>query len=344
MPQSTSAPGPDQVTDLVTPVVVRVAVTIGLLSAICAEPTPLSQLAIGLGIDESVLRRLVRFLAVRGILAVDANGVVASTELGRRIADRTGPYAARLDWSGAAGQMDRSFVEDCLAALQGRRRRPDPWAVFDDDPVLSGSFDTLMSARAAEWADELVDDPLWGRLGCVADLGGGRGHLLYRLLRAWPHLNGALVERPGPARAAQEEAERLGLTDRTQVVTADLRDPLPTGYDAYVLAHVLHDWNDDGAAVILRRAAEACGPDGRVVVVERELTDDQAGSAAGLDATAQDLRLFVLFGGGERTHDDLHALAVSVGLSLERRRRLTSGRSLLVFARPPLEDPSPSRR
>ncbi|TCC57653.1 hypothetical protein E0H73_30280 [Kribbella pittospori] len=173
MPQPISAPSPDQVTDLVTPVVVRVAVTIGLLPA---EPTPMGQLAIGLGIDDSVLRRLVRFLAVRGILAVDANGVVSSTDLGRRISDRTGSYAARLDWSGAAGRMDRSFVDDCLAPVLGRRRRPDPWAVFDDDPVLSGSFDTLMTARAAEWADELVDDPLWGRLGSIADLGGGRGH------------------------------------------------------------------------------------------------------------------------------------------------------------------------
>jgi O-methyltransferase len=334
---STPPATPDQVTDLVTPVVVRLAVTIGLLPEICAEPRPTSQLAIGLGIDDSVLRRLVRFLAVRGILSVDVNGVVSATELGRRISDPTGPYAPRLDWSGAAGRMDRSFVEDCLAAVLGRRRRPDPWAVFDDDPVLSGSFDTLMSARAAEWADELVEDPLWGRLGSVADLGGGRGHLLYRLLGAWPQLNGVLVERPGPARAAQEEAERLGLTDRAQVVTADLRGPLPTGYDAYVLAHVLHDWDDDGAAVILQRVAQACGPDSRVVVVERELTDDPASSAAGLEATAQDLRLFVLFGGGERTHDDLHALALSAGLSLERHRRLTSGRSLLVFARTPLE-------
>jgi hypothetical protein len=113
-----------------------------------------------------------------------------------------------------------------------------------------------MSARSGEWADELVDDPLGGRLSRVADLGGGRGQLLYRLLGAWPHLHGMLVERPGPARAAREEADRLRLTRRTQVIAADIAGPLPTGCDAYVLAHVLHDWDDDGATVIMRGAAQ----------------------------------------------------------------------------------------
>jgi len=323
------------VTDLVTPVVVRVAVTIGLLSEVSAQPAPMQQLAAGLRVDEMVLRRLVRFLAVRGIVSVDADGSVLSTPLGRRLADREGPYAARLDWQGAAGRMDRSFVEDCLTAVLGQRRTPDPWAAFDSDPALSGSFDLLMSARATEWADELVNDPLWGRLGRIADLGGGRGHLLYRLLLAWPQLHGVLVERPGPARAAREEAERLGLGDRAQVVDADIRDAVPTGCDAYILAHVLHDWDDDAAVTILRRTAQACGPGERVIVIERELADDQTSSAARLEATAQDLRLFVLFGGGERTRDDLQNLADSAGLSLERRRPLTSGRSMIILTRSP---------
>jgi hypothetical protein len=70
-----------------------------------------------------------------------------------------------------------------------------------------------------------------------------------------------------------------------------------------------------------------------VVVIERELIDDQMRDAARLEATAQDLRLFVIFGGGERTPDNLHAIAALAGLSMVRRRRLVSGRSMLVFAR-----------
>ena len=54
---------------------------------------------------------------------------------------------------------------------------------------------------------------------------------------------------------------------------------------------------------------------------------------AQLEATAQDLRLFVLFGGRERTQAQFDALARQAGLALRRRSRLTSGRSALVFGR-----------
>ncbi len=38
--------------------------------------------------------------------------------------------------------------------------------------------------------------------------------------------------------------------------------------DACVLRHVIHDWPDEEAAVILRNCAAAMGADGRVIVVE----------------------------------------------------------------------------
>jgi hypothetical protein len=320
----------EQLTDLITPVAIRVAAAIGLLSEVGTGPIPLSELSSTLTVDEPALRRLVRFLAVRGVLDLGNDGMVSTTAVGRQLADPAGPHAARLDWRGAAGELDRTFVRDCLQAVIGRRRSPDLWSAFDRDPALSESFDLLMSARAAEWTDAVIDLPLWSRLNRIADLGGGRGHLLFRLLQAWPHLHGVLVERPGPAAAARIEARRLGLGDRARVLTGDLRRGLPGDCDAYVLAHVLHDWDDAGAIALLERAAAACRSNGQVIVIERELVDE-ATAPTRLEATAQDLRLFVLFGGGERTPAGLMALGGSAGLTLRERHPLSSGRSLLVF-------------
>lgn len=326
-------PTPEALTDLVTPVVVRVAATIGLLEQVVRAPAPADELAGRLGVDPDVVTRLARFLAVRGIFTADTRGVVRATQVGRALFDRqSGSYTARLDWLGAAGRLDRMFVAECLAAMRGERTRGDLWDELDQDADFARSFDELMTTRADEWAGVLVTHAMWRDVRHVADVGGGRGHLLVRLLDTWPHLRGTLVERAGPARAATAEIARRSLDDRADVVVADFRDEIPACCDVYLLAHVLHDWDDATAACILRRTAAAAGPHGRVVVVERVLTRQGGGERrAQLEATAQDLRLFVLFGGRERTLAQFGGLARRSGLVLRRRGRLTAGRSLLVF-------------
>jgi 2,7-dihydroxy-5-methyl-1-naphthoate 7-O-methyltransferase len=100
MPQWTPRPTADQVTDLVTPVVVRIAVTIGLLSEVAATPATVQDLATRLGIDEPLLWRMARFLAARGILTLDRDGAVSSTSLVG--ACRIGRDRMRPGWTGAA--------------------------------------------------------------------------------------------------------------------------------------------------------------------------------------------------------------------------------------------------
>ncbi|GAB3406694.1 hypothetical protein [Flindersiella endophytica] len=59
-----------------------------------------------LGVDPDVVARVVRFLVVRGVFALDGTGVVRPTRVCRALCDRqSGSYAARLDWLGAAGRL-----------------------------------------------------------------------------------------------------------------------------------------------------------------------------------------------------------------------------------------------
>ena len=75
-------------------------------------------------------------------------------------------------------------------------------------------------------------------------------------------------------------------------------------------------------------AAAAAGPAGRVVVIERVLGnawEDQR------EITHQDLRLFVLFGGRERSRQDFTALGTAAGLTLTDDHPAAAHRHLLVF-------------
>ena len=53
-------------------------------------------------------------------------------------------------------------------------------------------------------------------------------------------------------------------------------DPLPEGADVYIVSIVIGDRDDEKAAAILRRCAEAAGTRGRVLIVEALLEEDPA--------------------------------------------------------------------
>jgi len=63
------------------------------------------------------------------------------------------------------------------------------------------------------------------------------------------------------------------VADRCRVEAGDFFESVPAGADGYVLKQILHDWDDEPAAVILRRCREAMEPDGRVLIVERMLPE-----------------------------------------------------------------------
>lgn len=310
--------------DLVTPMALRAAVALGLPEAIGAGAVPVEILAGRLEVDAPALARFVRFLAARGVVAIDGDGGVRLTSVGAPLAaGDQGSWPARLDWAGAAGHLDRVFMTDLLAVLRTGTCGRDLWRELADDAALGASFDRLMSTRSAEWVPAVVALDLWADVRYVVDVGGGAGHLLLDLLAAWPELHGVLVERPESAATA-----RQALAGRAEVFAGDFRDPIPAGADAYVLAHVLHDWDDDSASTILRRAGAAAGATGMVVVVERLLDDTPDRQR---EATLQDLRLLVLFGGRERTRAEFETLGSAAGLSLMGAVSTSSGRHALTF-------------
>ncbi|WP_152361832.1 methyltransferase [Microlunatus speluncae] len=316
------------VIDLVTPLAVRIAATTGLLGRIVDAPVPIPELAAELALTEDVLRRLLRPLAVRQVVRLEGDRAVA-TEVGRALADGpTGAFSARLDWAGAAGELDRLVISEALSAVRGAA--PDRlWDRLDRDPELSRSFDALMSARATEWIAPVAAHPLWSGVDHVLELGGGRGHLLRALLDAWPRLRGTLLDRAAVITdLAGSEAVAAG---RLRLEPGDFFGDVPTGADVYLLAHVLHDWDDEQAIRILASAARAAGPHGRVVVVERVVPEQLTADAATLETAIQDLRLFVLFGGGERTEQQFRTMADRAGLALGSIDPLTGHRQLLVF-------------
>jgi len=298
--------------DLVTPMAIRVAATLRLADHIAAGTRTPEALAEVAGADPDALARLMRHLVTAGLLTAVGEGFDL-TALGERLRDDD-PEGVRawIDLEGAVGYGDLSLVELLHTVRTGEagypRRYGRPyWEDLGDHPERSASFDALMESQKTGEAPAIAAAYPWGALGHVVDVGGGNATLLIAMLRAYDGLRGTLLDLAGPAANARRAIADAGLGDRAEAVAGSFFDVMPAGAGGYVLSSVLHNWDDEDAARILRRCGEAAAPSGKVIVV------DHFGVAGD---TEGDLRMLCYFRGRERGLERLGELASTVGLSV----------------------------
>ena len=152
----------------------------------------------------------------------------------------------------------------------------------------------------------------FGRFATVVDVGGGHGTLLAAILGRYPHLGGVLFDQPQVVAGAAPVLERAGVAGRCRVAGGSFFAAVPAGGDAYLLKSILHDWDDDEAAAILRACRAAIGAGGTLLVIEREVGPPNEGP----DGKFSDLNMLVELGGRERTREEYGALLAAGGFRL----------------------------
>ncbi|WP_406233208.1 SAM-dependent methyltransferase [Nocardia sp. NBC_01009] len=107
--------------------------------------------------------------------------------------------------------------------------------------------------------------------GDALDLGcGDGGDALWLARRGW-HVTAADISDVAVARLA-DLARAHGVGDRVVAERHDLRKSFPPGEFDLICAHYLHTPFDLDRATVLRRAAHALRPDGRLLVVDHGST------------------------------------------------------------------------
>jgi hypothetical protein len=148
----------------------------------------------------------------------------------------------------------------------------------------------------------------------LADIGGGNGSVLTGFLRKHSAVRGILFDLPGVAERARANVEATGLASRCQVLGGSFFESVPQGADAYLLRHIIHDWDDEKATTILRNVHRAMSADGKLLVVESVIPPGNEPSFGKL----LDLTMLVIPGGQERTEDEYRMLYKSAGFHLTR--------------------------
>lgn len=152
----------------------------------------------------------------------------------------------------------------------------------------------------------------------LVDVGGGNGALLIGILSANPGLRGIVFDLPSAAERAKRRISKSKLTERCQAAGGDFFAEVPSGGDAYLLKHVIHDWNDGRALTILKNCHRAMGPNGRLLIVEGIYPRRIDQSLASRGAAANDVNMLVNTGGRQRSEAEFRSLYDAAGFTLTR--------------------------
>lgn len=151
-------------------------------------------------------------------------------------------------------------------------------------------------------------------VGTFVDVGGGNGKTIVAVLNRHPAMSGILFDLPHVVEAAEHNLSAAGLKTRCRTVGGSFFDAVPTGGDAYLLRHIIHDWYDEQSTQILKNCRRAMHDRAKLLVVEHVIlpgNDPAPGKML-------DLAMMVLPGGMERTEKQYRELFAGAGLRLER--------------------------
>jgi SAM-dependent methyltransferase len=263
--------------------------------ALAAGPLPLGDLARRTGTDPDSLHRVLRALASQGVFEEVEPGVFANTSASEVLTESGWDDFAHL-FGGvfytALGGLDATSGEAAFPRLFGT----DFWAWLAEHPAERAAFDRAMEQGKEGRLERLASVELRGD-ETVVDVGGGNGSLLAALLRLHPGLHGVVFDLPETAR------DEAGLGERIEFAAGSFFECVPPG-DVHLLCTILHDWDDESAAAILRRVHEAARPDGRLVILDGVVP-------AGNEPAGPkwlDLLMLALFAGRERDERQWRAL------------------------------------
>jgi hypothetical protein len=93
---------------------------------------------------------------------------------------------------------------------------------------------------------------------------------------------------------------------------------VPGGADAYLLKHVIHDWDDERAVAILHNCRKAMSPAAKLLIVEGVYPAHIDQSEASRGAAANDVNMLVCTGGRQRSDAEFRSLYAAAGFALSR--------------------------
>ncbi len=295
---------------------IYVASELGIADLLTDGPRTAEELAEQTSTHCGSLYRVLRALASVGIFMEDTDGRFSLTPLAECLrSDIT--YSLRSFGIMLGAELYQSWGNLLYSVRTGEQGFQKRFGVpffqyMTEHPERHSIYDAAMMVHGISETEPMLDAYDFSAFRTVVDIGGGNGHMLAAILNRYPTIEGILFDLPAVVDRSRTIISCWGLSERCQIVGGDFFTSVPVA-DAYVMRHVIHDWNDDEAASILRNCRDAMNPEGRILVVETVIPPlNEPCFGKWLDL------MMLIVGGRERTEEQYRQLFSHAGLKLNR--------------------------
>jgi len=322
---TTQHPDPSQIlfqlaTGYILSAALQTAVKLDIASHLAAGPRAITELAAATATNVDALYRVLRALAMAGVFQEQDGRRFSNTPVSELLrGDRPGLRDMALWITSPFHFRVYSNALDAVRTGAPAVEKAVGMPVFEylaREHELSEIFNNAMTSFSAMVAPAALEVYDFTGIDTLVDVAGGHGGILMSILQKYPKMRGILMDVDHVIAGAHAKIAAMNLQDRCQTAAGDFFKAVPSGGDAYIMKHIIHDWDDERASVILAniRTALAGKPHGRVILLEAVIHPGNAPDLAKL----MDLEMLMMPGGRERTAEQFRALFATSGFELKR--------------------------
>jgi len=295
-----------------------VAARLGIADYLKDGPKSVAELAAATSSHETALYRVLRSLAGAGVFRESSPRVFENTPVSELLRSdipntmRSGAIFTAEPWHfDVWANMPDSVKTGEAVWKQTHGTEVFDW--FAENADAAEIFNKTMTEMSAGAAPAVVEAYDFSGIETLADIAGGHGFLLSQILKANPEIDGILFDTVEVIEGADALLQNEGVADRVEKITGDFFKEVPAA-DAYIMKHIIHDWEDEKAITILKSIHAAMKGDGKVLLVETVVPEGNEPHMSKMI----DLEMLTSTGGMERTEEEYRDLFANAAFRLKR--------------------------
>ena len=296
-----------------------IAAELNIAGHLKEKPLSVTELAEKTNSDPEALYRVLRALASSGIFKETDGKQFKLNSRAKALLEGEGSmrnmiihHLGRVNWS-ACGNLLHTVKtgENAFTGLFG----------MDIYPYLQQNHDELqrfgksMSDISALSLHPVLSRYDFSKCKTIADIGGGEGFLLAKILEKYTGLKGVLFDLPENSAKAEEFIRSSGLSRRISFVSGSFLEPFNLEADLYLMKNVLHNWDDGHCSLVLGNLRKTMTKGARLLILEMVVPGPDIASWSKL----VDIQMLATMPGGrERTRQEFETLLQKSGFRLKR--------------------------
>jgi hypothetical protein len=309
--------------------------SIGIPDVLKSGSKSVAELAVLTGTHEGALYRILRALSAAGIFSENPARTFSLTPVSEPLCqDAQNSMRQMALWLTLPFHFE-VYGELCHSLRTGETVSEKLYGVpcFDylaQNKEVNDVFNDAMTEFSANVIPAVLEAYDFGGLSgkTLVDIAGGHGKVLTEILKKHSGVHGILFDLERVVEGAIPRIESEGLSSRCTVAHGDFFQAVPSG-DAYIMKHIIHDWDDAHAVRILKNIHTAAAPDAHLFLIESAMTTGNEPHFAKI----VDLEMLLLPGGCERTELEYRDLLAQAGFKLTRVIKTKSPLDLIEAVR-----------